>query len=85
MAESGSWKNVTIYTDGGCDGNPGLGGCPHSPGTEPAQATGPVRALSGSAGHLEELAAGEGANGTNTSSAWPLPATPGLGTVQAPA
>lgn len=22
MAESGSWKKITIHTDGGCDGNP---------------------------------------------------------------
>jgi ribonuclease HI len=26
MAESGSWKRITIHTDGGCDGNPGPGG-----------------------------------------------------------
>jgi hypothetical protein len=26
MAESGSWKKITIHTDGGCDGNPGPGG-----------------------------------------------------------
>jgi hypothetical protein len=24
MAESGSWKKITIHTDGGCDGNPDL-------------------------------------------------------------
>jgi ribonuclease HI len=26
MVESGSWKKITIHTDGGCDGNPGPGG-----------------------------------------------------------
>jgi ribonuclease HI len=26
MAESGSWKKITIHTDGGRDGNPGPGG-----------------------------------------------------------
>jgi len=26
MAESGSWKKITIHTDGGCDGSPGSGG-----------------------------------------------------------
>ena len=26
LAESGSWKKVTIHTDGGCAGNPGPGG-----------------------------------------------------------
>jgi ribonuclease HI len=26
MADSGSWKKITIHTDGGCDGNPGPGG-----------------------------------------------------------
>ena len=26
MAESGSWKKITIHTDDGCDGNPGPGG-----------------------------------------------------------
>ena len=26
MAESGSWKKITIHTDGACDGNPGPGG-----------------------------------------------------------
>ena len=26
MAESGSWKKITIHTEGGCDGNPGPGG-----------------------------------------------------------
>ena len=26
MAESGSWKKLTIHTDGGCDGNPGPSG-----------------------------------------------------------
>jgi len=26
MPESGSWKKITIHTDGGCDGNPGPGG-----------------------------------------------------------
>ena len=26
MAESDSWKQITIHTDGGCDGNPGPGG-----------------------------------------------------------
>jgi ribonuclease HI len=27
MADSGSWKKITIHTDGGCEGNPGPGGC----------------------------------------------------------
>jgi ribonuclease HI len=26
MAESGSWKKITIHTDGASDGNPGPGG-----------------------------------------------------------
>jgi hypothetical protein len=26
IAESGSWKKLTIHTDGGCYGNPGPGG-----------------------------------------------------------
>ena len=26
MAESGSWRKITIHADGGCDGNPGPGG-----------------------------------------------------------
>jgi ribonuclease HI len=26
MAESGSWKKISIHTDGACIGNPGLGG-----------------------------------------------------------
>jgi hypothetical protein len=26
MAESGSWKKITIQTDGACDGNPGPDG-----------------------------------------------------------
>jgi hypothetical protein len=26
MAESGSWKKITIHTNGGCDGNPRSGG-----------------------------------------------------------
>ena len=26
MAESGSWKKITIHTEGGCNANPGPGG-----------------------------------------------------------
>jgi ribonuclease HI len=26
MADNGSWKQITIHTDGGCEGNPGPGG-----------------------------------------------------------
>jgi len=26
MAETGTWKKITIHTDGGCEGNPGPGG-----------------------------------------------------------
>ena len=26
MAETGSWEQITLHTNGGCDGNPGPGG-----------------------------------------------------------
>ena len=50
MAESGSWKKITIHTDGGCDGNPGPSGW---------------AALLRYGNHVRELTGGEPATNNN--------------------
>ena len=50
MEECGSWKKITIHTDGGCDGNPGPGGW---------------AALLRCGDHLRELTGGEPATTNN--------------------
>jgi ribonuclease HI len=50
MAESSSWKKITVHTDGGCDGNPGPGGW---------------AALLRYGNHVRELAGGEPATTNN--------------------